>query len=154
MLESLLCRLVKGTQITHYIFRRGFVALPGAQSVGVSTRCGGGRRIDLLFTCNITGAVSDSISVRFPDGHEIHLYSFNTTVGDLPYGVNVHNQSVHANANGSYNYSLTLSFERYTTLNDSLICGDGITDAAESADGIPLDGCLVDGKFEKCCHLY
>lgn len=149
MLESLLCRLVKGTQITHYIFRRGFVALPGAQSVGVSTRCGGGKRMDLLFTCNITGAVSDSISVRFPDGHEIHLNSFNTIVGDLPYGVNVHNQSVHANANGSYNYSLTLSFEkkRYTTLNGGLKCGNDITDAAGSADGI--DGCLVDGKFKK-----
>ena len=42
------------------------------------TRCEDGRRVDptdpLLFNCTITGVRGDRITVKFPTGHEIHLY--------------------------------------------------------------------------------
>ena len=117
------------------------------------TRCGGGRGVcltdPLLFTCTVTGVISDDITVNFTAGHEIHINSYNTEVVDLPHGVTVHNQNVEITdyytltKNKSvrvYEYMLTLSIVNASLLNGSIICSvNGSNDEAEC----PVVGKLV-----------
>ena len=120
-----------------------------AQSVVVNfndTRCGDGRGVcqtdPLLFTCMVTGATANRITVKIENVLDIDLNDDNTIDGNLPDGFIVQSHNVQTNG-GSLDYILVLSIVSASLLNGSLIICDSNIFGVD--DG--MAGCPVAGKF-------
>ena len=92
----------------------------------------------LLFTCNVTGTPSNTITVTFPHDVTIILRSTGMVDGDdPPAGVTV----FHANSNITGDYILSLSIANASLLNDgNIICDPGVRNRMADMAECPVAG--------------